>query len=141
MREATDIATNEVLRDVADQAERIRNDAEQRPAFVDPGDEVRQGDVYLTRLAGLPRGLVKVDRPARQLAPGDTQGSRHCLRSLRGVRVYRLAEPGPLDGPVIEAEREWAVDHPEHANFVLPPGVYAVTYQRAFAEELRRVED
>ena len=122
-------------------AETIVSDAEQRIHEMEVGDSVRQGDVYLTRISRLPRGAVEVKQPDRQLAPGTTQGSRHCLRSLDGVRVYHFAQPGPLDGPVIEAESDWAVEHPEHGDYVLPPGTYAVTYQRAFADELKRVQD
>jgi hypothetical protein len=86
--------------------------------------------------------LEKLEGPSRQLAPGDTQGSRHCLRSLDGMTVYRLRNPGPLDGPIVVGERGLAIDHPEHANIVIEqPVTVAITYQRAFADELRRVAD
>lgn len=130
-----------VFTGVAEQAEKIANDGEQVFEFVDVGDGVRQGDVYLTRIAAVPAAASPVKKPGLQLAPGTTQGSRHCIRSLDGVTVFRLEQPGPLDGPIIEARQAFAVDHPEHGNVVLPPGVYATTYQRAFGEELRAVMD
>jgi hypothetical protein len=126
---------------VATQAEAIANDGEQVFDQIEIGEEVRQGDVYVTRLAAVPPRATLVKKPQVQLAPGTTQGSRHCLRSLDGVKVYDVEAAGPLDGPVLECERGIAIDHPEHGNVVLAAGVYAVTYQRAFAEELRRVQD
>lgn len=75
------------------------------------------------------------------MAPGATQGSRHTLRSLDGVTVYKLRDAGSLDGPIVEAKEPAWLDHPEHGNRQLPAGLYAVTYQRAFAEELRAVQD
>lgn len=130
-----------VFSEVAEQAEKIRNDAEQAFGFVDPGDEIRQGDLYITALSKLPAHVTKIDKPQAQLAPGNTQGSRHTIRDMKGVTLYRVKDAGPLDGPIIVADEEIAIDHPEHANMVLPAGCYAVTYQRAFAEELRRVQD
>jgi hypothetical protein len=55
--------------------------------------------------------------------------------------MYRVSNPGPLDGPIIDAPDGCAIDHPEHGDAVLPAGVYAITYQRAYAQELRRVQD
>jgi hypothetical protein len=82
-----------------------------------------------------------VPDPSLQLAPGTSRGSRHCLESLDGITFYRLERATPLDGPVLDAPRGLRVNHPEHGDVTLRPGVYAVVYQRAFAEEIRRVED
>lgn len=122
-------------------AETIRNDAEHRIETMSPGDCWAQGDIGIVCLKSLPVGSAKIVKPSAQLAPGTTQGSRHCLRRLRGVTLYRIAEPTPLDGPVIDAPKGCAIDHPEHGNVVLPPGIYAIVYQRAYADELRRVQD
>lgn len=132
----------ESLKRVQASAERIDRSKPQRfPEAGSPGDTFRQGDLYLTLLEKVPEGAVPVRLPAGQLAPGTTQGSRHCLDSLRGVRVYELASPTPLDGPILDLAEERTVEHPEHGHVQLPPGVYGVTYQRQFAEELRRVQD
>lgn len=131
----------ELIGQISKTAESVKSDKAHAIPFMDPGDELRQGDLYVTRIAEVPAGAVKVERPDKQLAPGTTQGSRHCLRSLKSVTLYCIAQPGPLDGPVIEARRAFWVDHPEHGNRQLPAGVYAITYQRAFADELRRVQD
>jgi len=106
------------------------------------GDCHRQGDVYFVCLAVLPEGCKKTEARA-QLAPGDTQGSRHIIRKpdMAALRFHVKSQPTPLDGPVILAGAEWTVDHPEHGSVTLPAGIYGVTYQRQYAEELRRVAD
>ena len=112
-------------------------------AAATPGDSWRQGDVYITLLAGLPEEVVSEGQPGLQLAPGTSQGSRHCLDNLDGVQVYRLRRPGMLDGPILATTRERTITHPEHGDLVLPPGTYAISYQRSMdaEERQRRVED
>ena len=106
-----------------------------------PGDGWAQGDLLLVCLETLPQNIAPMIKPDPQLAPGNSQGSRHCLDSLQGVRLFQLVDATPLDGPVILAEREFTVQHPEHGDITLPAGVWGVVYQRAFADELRRVQD
>ena len=131
---------------VREHAEAIRNDEHQTIATMSPRDAWAQGDLLLVCLSEKPAvRLDRVESPALQLAPGDTQGSRHCLESLDGITVWRRGDPGdgedPLDGPILEAPRGLRVNHPEHGDVSLPPGIYSVVYQRAYAEELRRIED
>jgi hypothetical protein len=130
-----------VMDQIGEAAEKIKSDGERVIEVMDVGDEVRQGDLYITMIAGLPKGATPVKRPQSQLAPGTTQGSRHTLRSLDGVTIHELKNAGPLDGPILVCENGCAIDHPEHGNRVFPAGVYAITYQRAYADEIRRVED
>jgi hypothetical protein len=139
-----DMTAELALTTIQDHAEKIKNDATQRfPEAATPGDCWRQGDVYITLLDGVPAGCEREKNPDMQLAPGTTQGSRHCLDSLKGVAVYRLPSPGMLDGPVIECRHERTITHPEHGDVVLPPGVYGITYQRNLDQDARerRVAD
>lgn len=108
-----------------------------------PGDFVAQGDVMLWRLKKLPVGCLPVDRPETQLAPGTTKGSRHCVRQtdMSHCKFYRLKDSNALQGPIIKADKPFLVEHPEHGDQQLPEGIWAVTYQRAHADELRRVAD
>lgn len=128
-------------------AETIRNTSPVDLSNMEVGDEHRQGDLRIIRLtddfghrkSGM---LVAVPDPSRQLAPGTTQGSRHELDSLDGLKLYRLRDATAIDGPVIEADRPFSVTHPEHGDAVnMPAGCYAFPGQRAYAEELRRVQD
>jgi hypothetical protein len=138
------MTAEKALKKISAQAEKIKNDQTQRfPEAATPGDSWRQGDVYITLLAGRPIDAVAEKATGTQLAPGTTQGSRHCLDSLVGVKFYRLPNPGMLDGPIIECRTERTITHPEHGDVVVGPGVYAISYQRSIVaeERQRRVED
>ncbi len=133
-------ATN-VLKEVQSTAEKIRNDATQHfPEAASVGDCVRQGDIYITLIQSVPDDAKPI-KCAGQLAPGNTKGSRHCLDSSAGVKMYELAHARPLDGPVLELSQVRTVTHPEHGDWVLPCGVYQIEYQRDLADEERRVAD
>jgi hypothetical protein len=122
-------------------AEKIANDAAHEVVTASPGDMWAQGDIGLICLKGLPEGCVVDTRPVAQLAPGMTQGSRHCIADIMSVRLHRLADPTPLDGPIIEASEGFTVTHPEHGDVSLPAGTWGVIYQRAYADDLRRIQD
>jgi hypothetical protein len=123
---------------ISETAEEIRNDSEQQfPEAATPGDCWRQGDLYITLLGEIPSGMKRVKKPSRQIVPGTTQGSRHCVDSLVGVKMYEIEKPGQLDGPVIECKKERTITHPEHGNVVLPPGIYGIHYQRDLDSEER----
>jgi len=125
-------------------AESIKNDELQHfPEAASVGDYIRQGDVYVTLLEKVPGKCKAVKNPSNQLAPGNTQGSRHCIKSLRDVKVFAVANPTVYDGPVIESTHEVTIEHPEHGDWVLPPGCYSISYQRTEDSEgrQRRVQD
>lgn len=138
----TQVAEN--VRSVSETAERIKSDAKQKfPEAASVGDFVRQGDVYITLLGSVPPGAIRDDKPLLQLAPGNTQGSRHCLSSLNSTTVYRLQNPTPYDGPILEVKRPVTITHPEHGHWRLPAGCYGISYQRTEDSEglIRRVLD
>lgn len=115
------------------------------------GQGGRQGDIYVFRVAAdWPRGKRIADR---QMAVGNTQGSRHIAAG--NVEVYEgKAAPefikfqdnngaalDPLLGPcIVVRSGDFAGEHPEHAHFVLDPGTYQVVHQMD-ARSLQRVQD
>lgn len=118
------------------------------------GDVVRQGDLYLVCVNRVPVG----DRAKTpQLAPGDTQGSRHIAtgdctvyavddRAAVAAAINRVVQhatvPVELIGPLVHCTGPTTITHPEHGHKVLPAqSTWAVVYQRQFAEEVRRVQD
>lgn len=108
-------------------------DAETRYVHtMDVGEVIRQGDIYITRVdTNHPRGKVIQER---QLAPGNSQGSRHVLEG--DVDVYAPVGTNPLMGPVFIVRGEARVPHPEHAHVVIRQvGTFQVTYQRDLAAE------
>lgn len=130
----------EVLKQVQS-SETIISDKPQRfsEAACD-GDIFRQGDVYVWKRDKMPKGAKPV-KCELQLAPGTTKGSRHCLDSSDGVSMFAVPEADALQGPWVRLECERVITHPEHGDVICPAGVYEITYQRAYAEELRRVQD
>lgn len=135
------VSAKRAFGELARHAEKIKNDEHQHAGEMSVGDAWPQGDIAVVLIGEVPSGAKVVERPALQLAPGTTQGSRHCLESLDGITAYTHANPTALDGPILDAPKGLTVTHPEHGWITLRPGVYAVIYQRAFAEELRRVQD
>lgn len=109
---------------------------------IKPGQAVRQGDIYLVATENLKAGKPVT---SRQLAPGETQGSRHIAEApcqifeSPGHPIKGIASNALL-GPVVESTQPWNLAHPEHAHVTLPPGQYQVVYQLDFAAQ-RRVQD
>jgi len=130
------------LEKIESAAEKIRSDEQQTfsVAAVD-GDHFRQGDIYIWKRDSIPSTAKRAKKQDAQLAPGTTKGSRHILDSLRGVEVFQVDSSDPLQGPFLQTDRERVVTHPEHGNVLLPSGCYEITYQLAYAEERRRIED
>ena len=115
-----------------------------------PGDAIRQGDLYLTIVDKIPQGYVEIKKPTaadKQLVPGNTEGSKHCLDSLSGVKIYRPAkwDEESLDGPCLVLTKERSVLHGTHGPVVMPAGFMVhCTYQREWDKELakqRRARD
>jgi hypothetical protein len=134
----------ELLSELQDTAQRIAKRETQRfPEAASVGDCVRQGDIYITLLDNIPAGYERQAKWNRQLAPGNSPGSRHVLDSRTGVRCYLNPHATEFDGPVLVLNRERELTHPEHGNWILPPNVYAISYQRTqdALDEQRRVQD
>lgn len=110
------------------------------PEAANFGEHVRQGDIYITLLESVPAG-AKPAKPEAQLAPGTTKGSRHVLDSMEGVECFEHPTKDVLQGPVLRLSQERTITHPDHGHWTLSPGTYNITYQRAYAEERRRVAD
>lgn len=118
------------------------------------GDVVRQGDIYLVCIEQAPSGMTS---KTNQLAPGNTLGSRHIVvgncRVISGFnrgrvldQIYAYVKGSSvhinLVGPVVVCLGDTTLEHPEHGHKVLPGDtVWAVVYQRAFGEDVRRIED
>lgn len=138
----------EVLQRIQDSAGKHKADI-RRAATMEPGEFARQGDICVLRLLSRERPDLQQagKRTAeRQLAPGNTKGSRHVVASSVECEIYAPHDSADaLQGPVIIARSRLLVEHPEHGHLDLPPGFYQVTYQRDYAkeraDEIRRVMD
>lgn len=131
------------LQDQDDLAHRIKSD-QAKELSLGRRDVLRQGDLYILKLPGLPTGLKP--RKSRQLADGDTQGSRHVLQGQAEVfdadpsdvialvnKEYRGTELREyMIGPVFRTSGGCVIEHPEHGNRTLAdPGCYGVVFQRS----------
>ena len=118
------------------------------------GAVLRQGDVYVMRV----KSVKGAPAPNRQLAPGNSKGSRHIVEGdvqmLTGwdapktlfadaaqvLRVPRERLCSVLAGPAIVSEGAFRVTHPEHADCTLPGGSY-ITWGQLDPRTMRRVQD
>ncbi len=137
--------------------ESIVNNAPRLFEDFEVGSVSHQGDLIIVRIAALP--LDAKPRKDRQLADGDTQGSRHVLTRgevydapaatmVRAVKAATGCEVGEqYVGPVFVSPEEPSakdLDHPEHGPQGFPAGaVCAVVFQRSLDAEQReqRVAD
>ncbi|MAX26626.1 MAG: hypothetical protein CMJ19_19200 [Phycisphaeraceae bacterium] len=136
---ATAITSIESLNRVRTAAESIKSDLPQRfPEAASIGDTFRQGDIYIQLLQRVPASWRKASIQNPQLAPGTSKGSRHILDSLRDVTIYEKTNANAITGPIIHIFCQRTITHPEHGDVILPPGIYKITYQRAFVPPVKR---
>lgn len=108
------------------------------------GDTIAQGDLYLMIVDSVPSGYTRVLKPKvidKQLVPGNTVGSRHCLDSFVGVAIYRPEKWGGEDlrGPCLVLTKERVVLHPTHGDVTIPAGFTVLCgYQPEFDAEERK---
>lgn len=91
-------------------------------------DCIRQGDLYLIVVDSVPSEYIQVKKLTeqdKQLVPGNTQGSKHCLDSLDGVKLYRPKEwnEESLLGPCFISTEDRTVLHPVHGDCFVPAGL------------------
>jgi hypothetical protein len=108
------------------------------------GDAIRQGDLYLIIVDQVPSNYIAVKRPTkedRQLVPGNTEGSRHCLDSLTGVKLFRPAkwDAESLEGPCMVLAKNRTILHPTHGQVLMPAGLTVICrYQREWDKEQQK---
>jgi hypothetical protein len=136
-----------------------------------PGKVERQGDIYPVHLGAFTKspqrisdyqvairdaakpkestlkalpGCVGKKSKTRQLASGETQGSRHVAVGDEVLVFEPAKDASVLIGPTVASPKRFVIEHPEHGHVDLPAGVYQITYQRDWKreqQEIRRVQD
>jgi len=109
-------------------------------------DGYPQGDLSIILVESIPDGYHRIEKPTdkdRQLVPGNTEGSRHCLDSLDGVELFRHAEWNQdydgLMGPALKLAKERTIEHPKHGNITIPAGrIVLTTYQPDYDADTRK---
>ena len=123
-------------------AEQNKDDSAQ---IVNPvvGQVVAQGDVNFLILPDIPKGAEPAI-PNRQLVPGVSRGSRHCIAQddMDNVDFFAYPDPNSLEGPILRFNKQVRIEHPEHGDQIWPAGtIVQVGYQRRYAAVLKRIQD
>lgn len=111
---------------------------------IEIGKVVRQGDIYIHRVAD--DHEMGDPSPTRQLAMGESMGSRHVAEEPAVVYMGEEAPPwytknhGPLLGPCLVCSQRFKITHPEHAHVDLPAGTYQITHQRDGRTQARALD-
>ena len=99
--------------------------------------QLRQGDILVERVEGLPHGVrarivPKLAGPL-VLAAGEQSGHSHRVET-EGEAAFVPAEPTPADPSRgwLTVEARARLVHDEHAALDLPPGTYRVVQQRRY---------
>jgi hypothetical protein len=94
----------------------------------------RQGDILITAVQEIPRGLREVPRENGRivLAHGEVTGHAHVLE---GDALFIGADLEEMTDRFLKVESESQLVHDEHATITLPPGSYRVSRQREYAPE------
>lgn len=130
-----------VFQELKEHAESIKNDEHQVVGPMAVGDTYWQGDLGVVYYGeALPKDAEPIEASA-QLVPGQTEGARHVLESVEGIGFYRRKNATVCDGPFLVAPAGFRVNHPRHGDLTFGSGIYAIIYQRQYAEELRRAMD
>jgi hypothetical protein len=132
--------------------ESIVNDAARTLSDADwpVGSVAHQGDIVLIRITAMPGGKMRANR---QMADGNTQGSRHILAGGKAfdceanavAKAIKSVCPKINDigqqyiGPVFVTDEATALRHPEHGDHCYGESgmVVAVVYQRNLDAEMR----
>jgi len=118
------------------------------------GDNTRQGDLYIVFIPRDAIGASAKRTENRQLAEGNTQGSRHIMEGdveiytdhgITGDYIKQISNtrndiPNDLVGPAIVFKGESnRLSHPEHGHKIIPGDLCGVVvYQSTLSGNLRR---
>lgn len=107
--------------------------------------QIRQGDVLVVKVSGLPRDLEEIEREGGRivLAHGEATGHAHAIADP-GVRFFRHAATGEQFVRVSKQHARGGAMllHEEHTAHTIPPGSYRAVRQREYSPaEIRNVAD
>lgn len=114
--------------------------------------QIRQGDVFLLRIAEMPADVKPVERDGGRviLAYGEVTGHAHAIEESHAALLERPAPVRPGVLTATENERFLRIVgaaanlvHEEHSTITIPPGTYRVIHQQEWSDEMepRRVLD
>lgn len=95
-----------------------------------PGDQARQGDVFIVRSSRSAEGLEEISNPKEDiiLAHGEATGHAHRIREEGNV-LYKDPKSNNI---YLAVNNDSALTHEEHDGIKLRPGLYRVIKQRQY---------
>ncbi len=107
-------------------------------------DYCAQGDIYISRVAALPKGAIKTDAEHGRVIVTHSETGHHHVMDADSVTMYRL--PDSIMDCLLVVDRPTELrhlrDHDTHEPILFEKGIYHVRRQREYTPEgLRRVED
>ncbi len=90
------------------------------------GEQARQGDVFVTRIAELPKGLTP--KKTNVILEGELSGHFH--KTTSGQQLVNPKTKNPLEICYVKGELETELVHDEHPTIGLGPGIFLITRQR-----------
>ena len=104
-----------------------------------------QGDVYIRRVGGLPKNVVRVPEDKNKVVVAHSETGHNHVMNGGAVEMYRPETHFDFDSWLVVKEPT-TLDHQRefdtHESILFEPGIYRVRRQREYTPEgFRRVED
>lgn len=102
--------------------------------------QMRQGDVLVVAVAGLPAGaepVVNTEKNRVVLAHGELTGHAHAVDD-QGVVEFNHARAKGIVDRFLQVQSRKALGHEEHTRLPVMPGVHKVVQQREYAQRQPR---
>ena len=110
--------------------------------------QIRQGDVFVFRVASLPADAVALDHNANRLvlAYGEVTGHAHAIYDFADEANAAILKARLLLSPTkrrfLEIKKNVNLDHEEHTKHVISSGIYRLPQQMEYTPAaLRNVAD
>lgn len=103
-----------------------------------------QGDIYITRIASLPDGVVRVSPENGSVIVTHSETGHHHVMLAERVKMWSIPDSIMEVFLTVEADTslEHLREHDTHEPIMFSPGIYHVRRQREYVPEgFRRVED
>ena len=144
MKTVTSTSIQDVIAQLIREADEKAIQSERVVHRMEVGRVLRQGDIYIHRVADDHPHGKEIARGKIQLALGQSVGQRHFLVgdlvAYEGTKPPPTCKPDIMLGPCVVVRKRAANTHPEHAHASLPPGTYQIEHQLNWRTR-QRVQD
>ena len=102
-------------------------------------DQMRQGDVFVERIDGIPGDATPHKREGGRwiAAHGEVTGHAHAIADRKGLKMFTRGE-GNDEVLYLANPTDTEMTHEEHATMPIPAGTHRVRRQREYAPDKNR---